>query len=100
MVDLHQPGLLKIVTHADGDLVQLLVEDNGPGVPPHLVNKIFEPFFTTKEVGTGTGLGLSIAHSIMNEHKGRIVYEKASLGGAGFVLEFPAAKPAVHQRAN
>jgi PAS domain S-box-containing protein len=91
MVDLHQPGLLKIVTHGGGNLVQLRVEDNGPGVPPHLVNKIFEPFFTTKDVGTGTGLGLSIAHTIMSEHKGRIFYQTASLGGAGFVLEFPAA---------
>jgi CheY-like chemotaxis protein len=65
------------------------VEDNGPGVPPHLVNRIFEPFFTTKEVGAGTGLGLSIAHTIMNEHKGRILYQTSSLGGAGFMLEFP-----------
>lgn len=91
MVDLHQPGLLKIVTRAQNHQVQLLVEDNGPGVPPHLVDKIFEPFFTTKEVGTGTGLGLSIAHTIMSEHKGRIFYQTASIGGAGFVLEFPAA---------
>ncbi|HXD00713.1 MAG TPA: ATP-binding protein [Verrucomicrobiae bacterium] len=91
MVDLHQPGLLKIITHADGNLVQLRVEDNGPGVPPHLVNKIFEPFFTTKDVGTGTGLGLSIAHTIMSEHKGSISYQTSSLGGAGFILEFPAA---------
>jgi len=94
MVDLHQPGLLKIITRADGNLVQLLVEDNGPGVPPHLVSKIFEPFFTTKDVGTGTGLGLSIAHTIMTEHKGRIFYQTASIGGAGFVLEFPAANTA------
>jgi len=69
----------------------VVVEDNGPGVPPALVNRIFEPFFTTKEVGAGTGLGLSIAHSLMTEHKGRIFYQTSSLGGAGFVLEFPAA---------
>jgi PAS domain S-box-containing protein len=99
MVDLHQPGLLKITTRLEGSLVQLLVEDNGPGVPPHLVNKIFEPFFTTKDVGTGTGLGLSIAHTIMSEHKGRIFYQTASIGGAGFVLEFPAAStPGVNSR--
>jgi len=72
--------------------VQMGVEDNGPGVPPHLVTKIFEPFFTTKDVGTGTGLGLSIAHTIMTEHKGRIFYQTASLGGACFVLEFPALR--------
>ena len=88
-----QPGVgrIRIVTRFSGDLVQLVVEDSGPGVPPHLVDKIFEPFFTTKDVGTGTGLGLSLAHSIMTEHKGRIFHQPSSLGGAGFVLEFPAA---------
>ncbi len=92
MADVQRPGRMRIVTRAfSGDLVQMVVEDNGPGVPPDLVGKIFEPFFTTKEVGTGTGLGLSIAHSIMTEHKGRIFYQTSSLGGAGFVLEFPAA---------
>ena len=91
MVDAAGAGRLKIQTRCDGDKVQVLVEDNGPGVPAHLLNKIFEPFFTTKEVGTGTGLGLSIAHSIMTEHKGRIFYQTSSMGGAGFVLEFPAA---------
>jgi PAS domain S-box-containing protein len=92
MVDLPRAGRLKISTRSANDRVSLLVEDNGPGVPPDLVQKIFEPFFTTKEVGTGTGLGLSIAHSIMTEHKGRIYYELSSLGGACFVLEFPAGQ--------
>ncbi len=91
MVDSPGAGRLKIQTRCEGGLVQVVVEDNGPGVPPHLLNKIFEPFFTTKDVGTGTGLGLSIAHTIMSEHQGRIFYHTASLGGAGFVLEFPAA---------
>lgn len=93
MVDLPSAGRLKIQTRRAGEMVRLSVEDNGPGVPPHLAARIFEPFFTTKEVGAGTGLGLSIAHSIMTEHKGRIFYETSALGGAGFVLEFPAAKP-------
>jgi PAS domain S-box-containing protein len=92
-----QSGRLKISTcHAKG-FVRLMVEDNGPGVPPELANKIFEPFFTTKEVGAGTGLGLSIAHSIMSEHKGRLYYQESTLGGAGFVLEFPIAPPGGRQ---
>ena len=91
MVDLPQRGRLRIKTSRVGEWVQMAVEDSGPGVPPHLLDKIFEPFFTTKDVGTGTGLGLSIAHSIMTEHKGRLYYQTSSLGGAGFVLEFPAA---------
>jgi PAS domain S-box-containing protein len=87
----NRPGRarIKVTTQATEDSVCLRVEDNGPGVPEELVTKIFEPFFTTKEVGTGTGLGLSIAHTLMLEHHGRIAYQTSSLGGAGFVLEFP-----------
>jgi CheY-like chemotaxis protein len=91
MANLPRPARVKVITRQKDGLVQLVVEDNGPGVPPHLVNKIFEPFFTTKEVGAGTGLGLSIAHSLMSDHKGRIFYQTSSMGGAGFVLEFPVA---------
>ena len=94
MVGVKRSGRMKIITRAVDGVVQMIMEDNGPGVPPELVNRIFEPFFTTKEVGAGTGLGLSIAHSIMTEHKGRIFYQAGSLGGAAFVLEFPAAPAA------
>jgi PAS domain S-box-containing protein len=89
MSQLHGVGVLKVSTRRKDSMIEMSVEDNGPGVPPENVEKIFEPFFTTKEVGTGTGLGLSIAHSIMTEHKGRIYYETSSMGGAGFFLSFP-----------
>ncbi len=89
MADIPGHARLKVQTKQKDGLIQVVVEDNGPGVPPDLLGKIFEPFFTTKQVGTGTGLGLSIAHSIMTDHKGRIVYQQSSLGGAGFLLEFP-----------
>jgi len=89
MAEAAYPHRLKIRTHRFGELAQIVIEDNGSGVPDHLQAKIFEPFFTTKEVGTGTGLGLSIAHSIMTDHHGRIFYRPSSMGGAAFVLEFP-----------
>ena len=92
MADMSGRGRLKIQTRTAAKFVRLLVEDNGSGVPEELVTKIFEPFFTTKEVGVGTGLGLSIAHTIMTDHKGRISYQRSSLGGAGFVLEFPRSE--------
>ena len=83
------PRQLTLRTRRDGAVVQIVVEDNGPGVPEHLLSHIFEPFFTTKEVGTGTGLGLSIAHGIMTDHQGRLFYQPPAAGGAGFVIEFP-----------
>ena len=84
-----KPRRIKVRTAVKSDVIQIWFEDNGPGVPVELESKIFEPFFTTKPVGTGTGLGLSIAHSIMTDHQGRLFYQRSSIGGAGFVLEFP-----------
>ncbi|MFY0665232.1 MAG: HAMP domain-containing histidine kinase [Natronospirillum sp.] len=71
---------------------ELVVEDDGPGVPSHAVERIFEPFFTTKANDKGTGLGLSICREIIElKHGGTIRYEPASHGGARFVIHLPVA---------
>jgi two-component system NtrC family sensor kinase len=77
------------------DGVAVTVEDDGPGVPPHLTERIFEPFFTTKNAGEGTGLGLSICHGIIKEHGGRLTYVPTARRGAVFQVELPAGTPAV-----
>jgi signal transduction histidine kinase len=51
---------------------ELMVRDNGSGIPPEVLPRIFEPFFTTRTVGQGTGLGLSIVHTIIANHGGTI----------------------------
>ncbi|MGA1796937.1 MAG: ATP-binding protein [bacterium] len=51
-------------------MVEVSVEDNGPGIPHENMTRIFEPFFTTKE--KGAGLGLAIIHKIVTDHGGRI----------------------------
>jgi nitrogen fixation/metabolism regulation signal transduction histidine kinase len=71
------------------DRIVLVVEDNGPGVPPDLKDKVFAPYFTTKHSKGGTGLGLAIVHRIVSDHGGRIAISDRSGGGARFVIELP-----------
>jgi signal transduction histidine kinase len=53
--------------------IEILICDNGIGIPDEIVSKLFQPFFTTKPRGKGTGLGLSLTHtSIVDTHKGQI----------------------------
>jgi PAS domain S-box-containing protein len=65
----------KIQVHAlaglDG-MIKVQVENDGPPIPPEILNRIFEEFFTTKKRGEGTGLGLSIVSRIIERHGGKI----------------------------
>jgi signal transduction histidine kinase len=62
----------------------LEVSDDGPGIPPHVLDRIFNPFFTTKE--TGTGLGLAIVHRVVEAHDGTILATNGEAGGARFEI--------------
>jgi signal transduction histidine kinase len=56
-----------------GDRVEIIIRDNGTGIPLEVKEKMFNPFFTTKPAGEGTGLGLSICHDIIvKQHSGSI----------------------------
>lgn len=82
-------GKVKVSTRFNDDHVVLMVEDNGSGIDPAVLNDIFNPFFTTKPVGEGTGLGLSISHGIVTSHGGTMEV-KSELGkGACFIVTLP-----------
>jgi two-component system NtrC family sensor kinase len=87
-----RPGRIEIEAARRGDLIEVSIRDNGPGIAqPEL---IFDPFFTTKEVGKGTGLGLSICYGIVREHGGEISCENNTDGpGCTFVVRLPLAPP-------
>jgi signal transduction histidine kinase len=70
--------------------VEILVDDDGAGIPAESRDRIFEPFFTTK--AKGSGLGLSIVHAIVTQHGGRIRVEESPWRGARFVLSLPRAR--------
>jgi signal transduction histidine kinase len=81
---------LTIKAVEDGSTVRVTVIDQGQGIAPTHASRIFESFFTTKD--EGMGLGLSIAHSIIEDHGGRIWVEKNPEDGAIFHFTIPAAE--------
>jgi two-component system, NtrC family, nitrogen regulation sensor histidine kinase NtrY len=66
-------------------MIQIIFEDNGPGIPESMREKIFDPYMTSK--ASGLGLGLAIVRRIAIEHLGRVRCESGE--GARFVLEVP-----------
>lgn len=79
--------------------VTITVRDYGPGVPPAIGERIFDPFFTTKGVGKGLGLGLSISYNIVKDFGGSLSVSNHPGGGAVFVIELDAARPALREAA-
>jgi two-component system nitrogen regulation sensor histidine kinase NtrY len=77
--------------------VQILVSDNGIGIPPEDKDKLFLPYFSTKT--GGTGLGLAIVHQIIADHGGRIWVEDNAPKGSRFVIELPVDRPATKAEA-
>jgi signal transduction histidine kinase len=70
-------------------LSRIVVEDNGPGIPPADREQVFRPFFTSKR--SGTGLGLALVKKIVVFHNGRIAVGQSSLGGASLEISLPLA---------
>jgi signal transduction histidine kinase len=68
---------------------EVIVTDNGKGIPQNIVDKIFQPFFTTKPTGQGTGLGLSLAYDIIKAHGGEIKVETKEGEGSEFIIQLP-----------
>jgi two-component system sensor kinase FixL len=85
-----RPALSVGVGPPQGGTVEILVEDNGPGIPAGLEQDPFIPFSSAKP--DGMGVGLSISRRIMESHGGRLVHQPRPGGGAIFTLVLPAAR--------
>lgn len=82
------------VSASSGSTVEIIVDDNGAGIPEDARTRVFEPFYRldrSRDRATGGfGLGLSIAHKAVSLHGGTIRAETSPLGGARFVISLPA----------
>jgi two-component system sensor histidine kinase KdpD len=86
---------IRISATPDQDQVQVVVEDQGPGLPGGDLARLFVPFQRGNKEGsiTGAGLGLAICRAIVLAHGGKIDATPAPGGGARFVITLPAAEP-------
>ena len=67
--------------------VSLEVHNNGPAIPPEVMEKIFVPFYSTKP--EGSGIGLSLCRQIINNHQGQILVESEEGKGTTFRVLLP-----------
>src|SRR5439155_17367205 len=81
-------GRVRIATRAEEDRVHVVVEDDGPGIPPETLARLFQPFFTTKE--QGTGIGLHISRGIARAHGGELSCVSEVGVGTRFIVDLPA----------
>jgi two-component system NtrC family sensor kinase len=70
--------------------IEIIVRDNGNGIPQKVLDKIFQPFFTTKPTGQGTGLGLSLSYDIVTKAHGGTIEVKSTENGSEFIVKLPA----------
>jgi signal transduction histidine kinase len=90
-------GTIRVVTknfpsQRNPSSIRIWISDNGPGIPPEIIDKVFDPYFTTKRHGNmrnGTGLGLFIAYRDLQDHGGTLEVQSEENSGATFIFTLP-----------
>jgi two-component system NtrC family sensor kinase len=81
---------VSVTTKRIDNEVEIIVRDNGTGIPSNALTKIFQPFFTTKPTGEGTGLGLSLSYDIVTKvHGGELTVETEEGEFTAFTVRIP-----------
>lgn len=91
----HTNGVIEVRTHRANEMVELIVDDDGPGIPAGERERVFDRFARvdsprSRDAG-GTGLGLAIVRQIVTAHGGTVRAEQRPGGGARLVVRLPAA---------
>lgn len=81
-------GQIEIKVRSADTFVEILISDNGPGIPEEIQNRLFEPFVTYGK-RSGTGLGTAISKSIVNAHGGEISFQSKAGAGTTFYICLP-----------
>jgi len=88
--------VLEVSTRQIPNAVEIVVKDNGTGIPDAIKDKILQPFFTTKPTGEGTGLGLSLSYDIVvKEHGGTIAIDSKEGEFSIFTITLPKQQESI-----
>jgi signal transduction histidine kinase len=90
-VDGRADASIRVRGRADADAIELVFEDDGPGIPEALLAEVTRPFFTTKP--QGVGLGLWISQSLVADHGGTLDVASAHGKGTTVTLRLPLVRP-------
>lgn len=82
-------GAFDSLEKAPNDGAEILIRDDGTGMPPEIFEKIFDPFFTTKNSASGSGFGLYNCKIFMEDHRGKISFSSKPGKGTTFYLYLP-----------
>ncbi len=85
--DIREPAIILQATNQLSGRTQIIVTDNGCGIPVTHFDKIFVPFYTTKE--KGTGIGLSLSRQIVQLHRGTLTVKSVHGVETSFIIEIP-----------
>jgi len=80
---------ISLRVEANGDSIRILIQDQGLGMTPEVMDRVLEPFFTTKPAGKGMGLGAFLAHLFAQQLGGRLSFQSKPGHGCVAVMELP-----------
>lgn len=80
-------GEIQLIIREFSDHIEIMLKDNGPGIPDEIQDRLFEPFVSHGKQG-GTGLGMSICKGVVDAHQGRLTFETGD-DGTTFYMHLP-----------